>query len=291
MSEYFLNEYYNLKRRQQNYLIKLPEYMTDFAKWANKKYSATTVYYYLQDVSVFFQYLTQTFHVATPAITIQFLMSIDDNTLISKYQLWLDEYRVNGKVYRNTISSKRRKMTAIRKLYDFFEISLPDIEQIILNDSCSTHDPACIDDFFKEHTRLALSYMLHSRMSPHNTNFQNIFFIRDVAIYILLYRTETTIAEVIGLNLNNISVFDEQIKYYESTYSLPKYESDILKYYIHHGRFILSPSREYEEAVFISLRHSRLTVRAIEKSLKKRSNGKITPSDLIANHCICAEEY
>lgn len=290
MSDYFFTEYYNLRRKQKNYLIKLPEYMTDFTKWANDKYSATTVYYYLQDISVFFQFLTQIYHIDISAITIQFLMSIDDDALISKYQSWLDEYRVNGKVYRNTISSKRRKMTAIRKLYNFFEIALPEIEQIILDNSSSVHDPVYIDDFLKENTKHALSYILHSRLSSHNTNFQNIFFIRDVAIYILLYRTETTIAEVIGLNLNNISVFDEQIKYYDSTYTLPKYESDILKYYIHHGRFILSPSREYEEVVFISLRHSRLTVRAIEKSLKKRSNGNITPSDLIVNHCICVKE-
>lgn len=290
MSEYFFSEYYNLKNRQQNYLMKLPEYMTDFAKWANDKYSATTVYYYLQDISVFFQYLAQTYHIDTSAITIHFLMSIEDDTLISKYQSWLDEYRVNGKVYRNTLSSKRRKMTAIRKLYDFFEITPPEIEQIILDNSCPVHDPVYINDFFEENTQLALSYILHSRMSPHNMNHQNIFFIRDVAIYILLYRTETTISEVIALNLNNISVFNEQIKYYESTYTLPRYESDILKYYIHHGRFILSPSREYEEAVFISLRHSRITVRAIEKTLKKRSNGKITPSDLITNHRICVDE-
>ena len=162
MNDYFFTEYYNLRRKQKKYLAKLPEFMTVFAEWANDKYSATTVYYYLQDISVFFHYLTQTYHI--DAITIPFLMSIEDDTVISKCQAWLDEYRVNAKVYRNTTSSKRRKMTAVRKLYNFFDISLPKIDQITLNDSNPTHDPTCIEDFLKENTKLALSYIFHPNL-------------------------------------------------------------------------------------------------------------------------------
>lgn len=262
----------------------------------------STVYGYAVDLTVFFEWAKNSrsdfSDVPVRKLPLEILKSFDSDDINEYVKDYLTKYEHEGKVFRNDYNGKARKLAAVKSMYKYFLskekidkdptalVSLKtksEYEIVYLQPNEVADLLDCIDG--GEALKNADSEKINNRKAAwHKLNRT-----RDLAIITMLLGTGMRISELVGLNLTDIDFDDGAIHitrkgHKRDTVYMGDEITTTLSDYIENARSYYRPDDD-DEALFLSLRHKRITVRSVEILLKKyvaaalpyRSGEKITP--------------
>ena len=266
-----------INEKIQTLFSSMPKYIPAFMNAKNDKWEPRTKLAYLQDLSIFFEYLVQKNPYIKTYTDVSYeildALNADD---IADYGVWLDSYKINGKKHRNGPSGKRRKYAALSSFYNY----------LVRTEKCK-RNPVMLIDKPKLHDNdiLALSdaetkKFLHTveygseKQSNRAKTAHEISSLRDTALITLLLSTGMRVSECVGINLDDISFVDHRIRIIRKGGSQKYiYMSDeaenAISDYIKYGRDQYKPTERDENALFLSRMHTRITPRAVEMLVKK----------------------
>ena len=290
---YFKERDFKLSQKMKEILKDLPFFCEEFFRGIENRTTALTRFNYAQDLKTFFNFLTTEIlefsDKTVKELSIEDL-SIITSTHIEIYLNYLSGYYVNDNYYSNGENGKARKLATIKSFLRYFYRK----DKVKANVATKVDTPKIHN---KEIVRLEVDEvvnLLNGAESPTNLTKRQISYNkitkkRDVAILTLLLGTGIRVSECVGINIEdinfNINGFKitrkggNQVVLYFS-----EEVSKVLKDYLNERleNKIVSPE---EKALFLSMQNKRITVRAVEKLVKKYSQAtvplkKITPHKL-----------
>ncbi|WP_049945237.1 tyrosine-type recombinase/integrase [Butyrivibrio sp. AC2005] len=294
--------YYNSlyqKRKDATVQVKelLPQHAHGFIDECILNSQINTAYNYAHDILFFYQYIKETNPICEKLeiedITIDVVKKLTHQD-ITEYQIYIaaGHKKTNGVVKPASSSAIARKMAALRKYFKY-----------LIRYDYLTEDPTIkavskkTDNDNKEIRRLneeqvkqlvkAVSETnvdsYHSRMLSEQTAK------RDLAIIILLLRTGIRVSECVGLDLSDVDFETNTITIVRKGGAADELKinemiRNTLKDYISTERPVLLQDEE-DSALFISLKHRRLSLRSVEKMIEKYGkkagyNKRLTPHTL-----------
>ncbi len=279
--------------RLRELMTHLPPFCRDFFLGIKDTTSTRTRLAYAYDLRIFFEYL----HENHPRFK---------NTDITEYKLkWLDEvramdiieymdhlsyYKKDDEAITNDERGKQRKLASLRSFYKFF-----------FNSEMIEKNPAALVTMPKLHNKeivrldadevaLLLDHVENGdKMTKQQSRYHDKTKVRDLALITLLLGTGIRVSECVGLDISDVDFKNngilirrkggnESVVYFGD--EVEKALQDYLK-----ERHLIIPESGHEDALFLSLQNKRLSVRAVEKLVKKYASAvtslkKITPHKL-----------
>ena len=270
----------------------LPAFAGDFFRAMEIKKATNTRRNYAYDLSTFFFFLKsenpyfKDRDIRTlPVSILDDLQPVD----IEEYLSFLTYYEKDGQIYRNHEEGKARKLATLNTFFSYFHkkemiqknapsvVDVPKIKEknIIRLDA---NEVAQLIDNIESGEKLTKSQKVW-----HNRNR-----LRDLAIVVTLLGTGVRVTELVGLDISDLD-FDngamrvirkggnEDIVYFgEET-------EEMLRNYLEE-RLVMEPEPGHENALFISQKNTRITVRSVERLVKKYASTatvkKSTPDKL-----------
>ena len=270
----------------------LPAFADDFFRAMEIKKATNTRRNYAYDLSTFFYFLRTTNSYfrdkdlrTLPVSILDDLQPVD----IEEYLSFLTYYEKDGQIYRNHEEGKARKLATLNTFFGYFHkkemiqknapsvVDVPRVKEknIIRLDA---NEVAQLIDNIESGEKLTKQQKIwHERNKA-----------RDLAIVVTLLGTGVRVTELVGLDLSDLD-FDngamrvirkggnEDIVYFgEET-------EEMLRNYLDE-RMQMTPAPGHENALFISQNNTRITVRSVERLVKKYASTatvkKITPHKL-----------
>ena len=271
----------------------LPAFTKAFFRGIQDTTSARTRLAYAYDLRVFFEYMHKNNSYCKSMNITDFPISILDSITredIEEYMDYISYYDKEGKEITNEERGKKRKLSCLKSFYKYYYkteqiktnpaelVALPKIheKEIIRLDP---DEVAMLLDNVEEGTKLTDKEMQYHEKTK----------IRDIALMTLLLGTGIRVSECVGLDINDVDFKNNGIKIrrkggYETViYFGEEVENALLDYLMERKRVIAQEG--HEEALFLSIQNRRISVRAVEKLVKKYSQTvtslkKITPHKL-----------
>ena len=209
---------------------------------------------------------------------------------VEEYMEYLSLYVRDGQEITNDERGKARKLASLRSFYNYF----------FSNELIGNNPPALVPMpklHEKEIVRLdpnEVAVLLDqvedgSKLTKNQLRFHEKTKIRDLALLTLLLGTGIRVSECVGLNIQDVDFDNMGIKvrrkggYEDVVYFGEEVESALLAYLEERKHIV--PLSGHEEALFLSIQDRRITVRAVEKLVKKYASlvtglKKITPHKL-----------
>ena len=286
--ELFANYY---KERDFKNINKLKEIMTHLPLFCDEyfrgieiKTTPLTRLGYAQDLKLFFHFLTTELiefsDKKVRELTLDDLSSITA-THLEIYLNYLSGYYFEDKYYSNDARAKARKLSAVRSLLKYFFKK----EKITSNVASKIDTPKIRD---KEIIRLEVDEVVklldmaetpNANFSKRQTSYNKITQKRDIAMLTLMLGTGIRVSECVGLNVEDI---DFNVNGFKVTRKgggqVILYFSDEVADALHEyleERLSDEKVPKNERALFLSLQHKRIGVRAVEKLVKKYSEACI----------------
>lgn len=278
----------------REHLTELPKFCAEYFRSLEIRKSTNTRKNYAYDLGVFFYFLQQ----SNPYFKDKDLHSLSIDILdmitpmdIEEYLSFLECYNRGGRTYTNGDEGKARKLSSLSSFYGYYYkkgliqadptrmVDVPKIKQknIIRLD---TNEVAQLLDEAESGEKLtARQKAMHKQTQ-----------IRDMAILTLLLGTGIRVSECVGLNLDDVDFDNNALRVIRKggnealVYFGDEVEKALLEY-------IQGPRKEeqtkngHENALFISMNHTRITPRSVERLVKKYARlvttvKKITPHKL-----------
>lgn len=295
------SEYYKEKNKKK--LIKLrqlesvmPPYVVSYLNDKELSSQINTVIAYAYDLQTFFRFLTEKNNLlkntAIKNISIDFLecLTFED---INEYQRYLRfNSSVDGSSHQNQDKAIARRMAALRGLFEFLclhqymknnptvgaakRIKMPQKDIIRLNDDEVNTFLNVVSNTNIKGNKLQIEKCKKTQL-------------RDTALITLLLNTGIRVSECAGLDIDDINFnyrtinivrkggSDAHLYFNEAT-------KKALKDYIENERpLLLGNTESDEQAVFISMKKSRMSISAIERMVKKYAKNA-TPDKKISPH-------
>lgn len=271
----------------------LPEFCRQFFRGIEQTTSSRTRLAYAYDLGVFFEFLHQKNPALSKMEVTKFPLSVLDQVAksdIEEYMEYLSYYQKDGNEYTNDERGKRRKLSSLRTLYNYFFKD----EQIKTNPASLVLMPKLHD---KEIIRLdpnEVALLLDqveegSKMTKSQQKFHEKTKVRDLAILTLLLGTGIRVSECVGLDLEDVDFDNLAIKvrrkggYEDIVYFGEEVEAAMSSYL--EQRLHIIPMEGHENAFFLSLQNRRMAVRSVENLVKKYASlvttaKRITPHKL-----------
>lgn len=268
---------------------KLPDFCTTFFRGINSKVGTRTQIGYAYDLLIFFRYIAGEKPVKSLKLNV-----LDEITKfdIENYLDYLSYYDgEDGIIHTNDERGKARKLSAVKGIFNYFYES----EKIKENPASIVHGPKIHDkNIIKlDPNEVAILLDLVENGSDKESNHQKAYHTktmpRDLCILTLLLGTGMRVSECVGINLKDIDFDNGKIKIVrkggnESNIYFGDEVEDALLYYLDFRKRII-PNEGSEDALFLSMQNKRITVRAVEKLVKKYASyvttlKKITPHKL-----------
>ena len=299
-------DYYE-KRNQQTILkirklfMDLPDFCREFFLGISNTTSPLTRLNYAYDLRVFFDYLSK-YELKKPVNEI----SINDLQYITATQLeffldYLNLYEFNGKTYKNDERGKSRKLSCVKTMFKYFynkeripqnvaaKVSMPKLhEKPILrleNDEVNDVFDLVNDGYITVKDNENSTFSLSKRQEI----FREITKVRDVAILTLFLGTGIRISELVGLDINDINLNNNSFTVTRKGGArvilyIPNEVATALDDYLT-LRKNDNDVNPQENALFLSIQHKRISVRAVENLVNKYCRTvsplkKITPHKL-----------
>lgn len=273
-------------------LLELPNFSNEFFLGISDITTPLTRLGYAQDLKVFFNFLIKNTTYFQEFKSIQNITLESMNKLksddIEQFLNYLDLYEYNGKNYTNSKNTKARKISTLRRFLGYYFKK----DKINSNVAMKVNLPKVSD---KDIIRLEInevSDLLNNieqgnSLTKRQKSFHKHTVKRDLAILTLLLGTGIRISECVGLNVNDLD-FDnhaftvtrkggnKSILYFSD--EVEKALQEYLKY-----RNKIKDIPKDENALFLSIQKKRMSVRAMEKMVKKYSK-TTTPLKNITPH-------
>ena len=293
------NMNYHDKKNAEN-MLKLREIMTtlppfcrDFFLGIKDTTSTRTRLAYAYDLRMFFDYL----HEHHPEFMKKEVTEYEVKCLdkirpidITEYLDYLSYYEKDNEAITNEERGKQRKLASLRSFYKFF-----------FNSEMIEKNPAALVSMPKLHKKeiirldpdevaLLLDHVENGdQMSKQQARFHEKTKVRDLALITLLLGTGIRVSECVGLDIKDVDFKNNGILIrrkggYEAVVYFGDEVEKALTDYLAERKTII-PESGHEDALFLSLQNKRLTVRAVEKLVKKYASAvtslkKITPHKL-----------
>lgn len=282
----------NLKLREL--LKSLPAFCGEFFRGIEHTTSSRTRIAYGYDLSVFFNYLKSNNPKLKNVNIHDITLDVLDKVTATDIEEYLDYLKFyidsDGKEHTNKECGIKRKLGCLRTLYKFFYKK----EKISTN-------PASIVDMPKIHEKeivrldadevgnLLDEVETGDKLTDNQKYFHEKTKIRDVAILTLMLGTGIRVSECVGIDIGDVDFKNSGIKIRrkggnETVVYFGREVEEALLDYIEERKHIIAVTG-HENALFLSLQKKRMSVRSVEKLVKKYSSlitnlKKITPHKL-----------
>lgn len=295
MANLTYHEEQNRKNTQKlrTLLAEMPPFVTTYFRGIEQTTASRTRIAYAVDLKVFFEYLQATNPLYKEIQIRDFDFSVLTQlnaTDIEEYEEYLKLYTdKNGKEITNNERGIKRKLAALRSFYGYFhrnkmidenptlQVSMPKLHQkniIRMNDEE-------VVDFLDE-------VESGNHLTKHQQAFHKKTKVRDLAIVTLLLGTGLRVSECVGIDITDVDFMNDRINIvrkggYESfIYYGEEVRQALLDYM--EEREEITPEEGHENALFLSNRRQRMSVRNVEILVKKYAQTttvkKITPHKL-----------
>lgn len=255
----------------------LPEFTKEFFRAAEIKKATGTIRSYAYDLNIFFFFL-QTHNPYFRDHDIRYLpVSILDEIQsvdIEEYLSFLTYYEKDGQKYTNHEEGKARKLASLNAFFGYYHkkgyiktnapstVDVPKIKEKNIIRLEPNEVAKLIDNIESGEGLTGRQRIWHSHSK-----------VRDLAIIITLLGTGIRVTELVGLDLTDLD-FDngalrvirkggnEDLVYFGSE------TEEVLRNYMDE-RMEMAPEKGHENALFISRNNVRITVRSVERLVKK----------------------
>lgn len=295
MNSYHDEKYIENSKKLRDILSALPPFTADyFRNLSNRNKSINTQLGYAYDLKLFFEFLSNSAgfknkDVKTWNVSCLDLLSIHD---LEEYISYISSYQnSNGKNTVNRERGKSRKIASLRSFYSFYyDKGFIKTNPAALLDSPTLHQKEIIR-MDKDEVASLLSYVrnnnaMENRQAAYNEKTKY----RDTAILVTLLGTGLRVSELVGLNMEDVDFKNAALHIIrkggdaDKVYFGMEVENALLDY-LNLERDSLKPSDKDSNALFISLKHNRLSVRSIEVMVKKYSKAAGIGSQITPHKC------
>lgn len=252
----------------------------------NYAYDLGTFFYFLQTNNPYFEGKDLRL---LPVDVLDMITAMD----IEEYLSFLESYTRNGRMYTNKEEGKARKLSSLTSFYDYYykrgmiktnPTRMVDVPKI-KNKNIIRLEPNEVAQLLDEAESGA-------KLSGRKLTMHEKTYVRDMAILTLLLGTGIRVSECVGLDLDDVDYENQAIRV------IRKGGNEALVYFGEEVQEALSayvdgPRKQeqqtakagHEQALFLSLQHSRITTRSVERLVKNYARmvttvKKITPHKL-----------
>ncbi|MCL2051899.1 MAG: tyrosine-type recombinase/integrase [Lachnospiraceae bacterium] len=279
--------------KMREILDTLPHFAKQFFRGVAEQTSSRTRLAYAYDIRVFFEYMQKNNSACKKQEIREYPLEILDKIKredIEEYLEYIAFYEKEGREITNDERGKSRKLAALRSFYNFF-----------YRNELITTNPASLVPMPKRHEKEIVRLDVDevailldqvedgTQLTKAQLRYHAKTKIRDIALLTLLLGTGIRVSECVGLNIIDVDFKNNGIKIIrkggsEAIVYFGDEVYDALFDYLEKRHSIIAESG-HEDALFLSLQNRRLTVRAVEKLVKKYSATvtslkKITPHKL-----------
>lgn len=268
----------------------LPAFCFDYFVAIESQTSPLTRLNYAHDLKIFFYYMRERIFRGKKQIcdfTLDDLESIT-NTDIEYFLGFLTHYKYGERDHYCNERAKARKLSSVRAMFKhFFNKGLISVDNSAKVATPKLHEKPIIRLEQNEVFDIIDTVESGSGLSPHQRAYHEKNKVRDSAILMLFLGTGIRISELVGLNNEDIN-FDNNsfiVTRKGGSKSILYFDSDVaaaLARYIEQKEN-LPVSREDSNALFLSGRNSRITVRAVENLVQKYAK-IVSPLKKISPH-------
>lgn len=286
------------KRKLNSLLKELPKFCGDYFRYLDtRNTSSRTRLAYAYDLRLFFQFIQQNNPVYAKQSMHDIPITVLDQltpTDIEEYLAYLSFYEnAKGTEKTNGEKGKSRKLSALRTMYNYFfkkEFITTNAPSMI--ETPKKHKDNIIHLDKDEVSDLITAAETGSSFTNRQLSLHEKTKFRDTAILTLLLGTGVRVSELVGMDVKDVNFKYNCVRVVrkggnESTVYFSDEVSAALMEYLELERTSLAEKAapEHADALFLSLKYTRLTTRAVEKLVKKYSNAasinkKITPHKL-----------
>ena len=298
MSDYF-------KERDEKNLVKidrvlaeLPEYVGQFIIGISSNTSALTRLNYATDIRIFFSYLSE---YKFPGKDIADISASDIENLkphdIERYIDALSSYKHGDRRFSCGEHAKERKLASLRSLYKYlFKKEIISTNVTLKVDMPKLHDKPIVRLETDEVNRLIDTVSCGDMLSARERSYNSVTKERDLAIIYVFLGTGIRVSELVGLNRKDVDFENSSFVVTRkggnrSILYMPAETLDVLTGYVKWLDTQIADKTEFAskikdpDALFYSLQGTRISVRSVEKLVKKYASPaaplkKITPHKL-----------
>lgn len=280
--------------RLRRLLRDLPAFCRDFFRGIEPNTSSRTRIAYGYDLKVFFHFLEEEYpDLHTGPVTSWPVTILDDITLL-QLEEYLDYLKVyenaQDVVYTNEERGRKRKIACLRSFYKYYYQ-----KQMIKNNTASLialpkqYEKAIVRLEVDEIAKLLDSVESGDKLTDSQRKYHDKTKVRDLAILTLLLGTGIRVSECVGLDIMDLDFQTNGMKIHrkggkEVILYFGEEVEQALSDYLDERELIVAKEGS-EDALFLSMQRSRISVRAVENLVKKYSQTvtslkKITPHKL-----------
>ena len=286
------------EQRKQKDILKLrelqkdlPAFLIDYFRGIEYYNASRTIIAYAIDLKTFFEYMhennsegNKTEIHRMPISVLSSITSFD----IEEYLDYIKLYEKDGKKYTNNERAIKRKLSALRSMYNYYHKNKIINENPVLQVNMpKLHEKTIVrleaDEVANLLDTIESGNGLTKRQMEKHQNLKT----RDLAILTLLLGTGIRISECVGLDINDVDFNKSRIKVLrkggnESYVYFGDEVAEALDEYLIE-RKSKTPIEGHENALFLSSRNCRISVRMIEIMVKKYAS-IVTPMKKITPH-------
>ena len=255
----------------------LPEYVSVYVRSIQFTTTAKTRLEYVKDIMNFFEYIVGCCTDETirniKDIKLSYLERLD-KLFFEEYLDYLQHYEKNGQIYTNGETSIKRKLSALRNFFSYLfkneyistnmieRVNMPKLrgKEIIRMDAEETEEFVNQVEYGNSLTKKQAEY--HDKQK-----------IRDMAIITLILSTGIRVSECVGLDLTDINFKNSSLRIIrkggkEAIVYFSDEASAYLMEYVEE-RNLIETDEKSKNALFLSSRKQRISVRTVEVLVKK----------------------
>ena len=293
MSEHSYHDQVNKENieKMRAVLQELPKFCKQFFRGIENTTSTRTRLGYALDLRIFFEFIQQNNNALRRTPIREYPLSLLDQLGredIEEYLDYLELYYKDDKEYRNDERGKSRKLASLRSMYHYFYTSeLIEKDVAALVPMPKLHEKEIIRLDPDEVATLLELVENGEELTETEKRYHRVTKTRDLALLTLLLGTGIRVSECVGLNLNDVDFKNGGIRivrkggYEAVVYFGEEVEDALLDYWDERTR--KTAATGHEDALFLSMQNKRISVRAVEKLVKKYAS-KVTSLKKITPH-------
>ncbi|MGN1157195.1 MAG: tyrosine-type recombinase/integrase [Agathobacter sp.] len=266
------------QHKMREIVAELPKFCADFFRGIEPTTSSRTRIAYAYDLRIFFQFLEKN----NPVLKGKELRSLPVSFLDELTPLDIEEYLEYLKLYNedsehekmNTERGIARKLASLRTFYQYFyKKQMIQTNPPSLVDIPKIHEKEIIRLDVDEVAKLLDEVESGESLSKSQQKYHNKTKVRDLALLTLLLGTGIRVSECVGLDLQDVDFKNNGIKILRKggkeaiIYFSDEVADALYDYVLERNK--ITPKEGHEQALFLSLQKSRMSVRSVEKLVKK----------------------
>ena len=269
----------------------LPSFCFDYFVAIENQTSSLTRLNYAHDLKIFFYYMQERIFRGKKLVrdfTLNDLEAVT-NTDIEYFLGFLTHYKYGGREHYCNERAKARKLSSVRAMFKhFFNKGLISVDNSAKVSTPKLHDKPIIRLEQNEVYNIIDTVESGNGLSPHQLAYHEKNRVRDSAILMLFLGTGIRISELVGLNNDDLN-FDNNsfiVTRKGGSKSILYFDSDVagaLMRYIDQKDEQQMQSIEDANALFLSNKNRRITVRAVENLVQKYAK-IVSPLKKISPH-------